>query len=135
MTRSAADVGLLDTSAVIDLGDLDAELLPRQLAVCAITMAELAAGPEAARDPLERAVRQDRLQRTEAAFDPLPFGIEAARAYVRIHAAVLAQGRQPRRRFADLLIAAVALAEDLPLITRNPHDFNGLSAVIEIVPV
>ena len=48
----------------------------------------------------------------------------ASRAYGRIHSAVLAQGGQPRRRFADLLIAAVALAEDLPLITRNPHDFK-----------
>jgi predicted nucleic acid-binding protein len=76
-------------------------------------------------DPAERARRQDRLQRTEAAFDPLPFGAEAARAYGLVHAAVVEQGRQPRRRFADLLIASIDVAEQLPLLTRNADNFLG----------
>jgi predicted nucleic acid-binding protein len=98
-------------------------------------MAELAAGPAATDDPGERARRQDRLQRAEAAFDPLPFEIEAARAYGRVYAAVLSHGRKPCRRLADLLIASTALAERLPLITRNSEGFARLSDLIEVVAV
>ena len=85
--------GILDTSVVIDLDQLEAHALPIEVAVTALTMAELAAGPHAATDSNERARRQDRLQRTEAAFDPLPFNAEAARAYGRIYAAVRSVGR------------------------------------------
>lgn len=134
-TSERLAVGLLDTSVVIELHRLRPEQLPAQVAVSAVTMAELAAGPSAAGDADERARRQDRLQRAEAAFDPLPFGVEAARAYGRVYAAVVATGRKPRGRFADLLIAAVALAEDLPLLTQNAVDFVGLEGLIEIVEV
>jgi predicted nucleic acid-binding protein len=126
---------LLDTSVIIDLDRITAEALPEQVAVSAVSMAELAAGPVAASDPAERARRQDRLQRAEAAFDPLPLDIEAARAYGRIYAAVVAHGRKPRRRLADLLIAAVAVANGLPLVTRNAADFVGLDDLLEIIEV
>jgi predicted nucleic acid-binding protein len=129
------DRGLLDTSVVVDLDLLDPDQLPREVAISMITLAELSAGPSATDDPQERARRQDRLQRTEATFDPLPFDLEAARAYGRVHAAVLDQGRKPRRRFADLLIASSALAEQLPLITRNAEDFIGLEGLLTIVEI
>lgn len=128
-------VALLDTSVVISLEELRAEDLPLEVAVSAITMAELAAGPAAALDPAERARRQDRLQRVEATFDPVPFGIEAARAYGRVYAAVVDAGRRPRRRFADLLIASVAVSEGLPLVTRNAGDFAGLEGLVTVVEV
>lgn len=83
------EAGLLDTSVVIDLDIIDADLLPLTVGVSAITMAELAAGPTATSDPAERARRQDRLQRAEAAFESIPFSAEAARAYGRVHAAVV----------------------------------------------
>lgn len=127
--------GLLDTSVVVDLDAVPAGLLPGQVAVCTITLAELAAGPAAADDPDERARRQDRLQRTEAGFDPLPFDTECARAYGRVYAATRAHGRSARRRLADLLIASVALANDLPVVTRNRADFDGLDGLIEIIEV
>lgn len=133
--RERLAVGLLDTAVVIDLQRLAPEQLPEQVAVSAVSMAELAAGPSAAADGDERARRQDRLQRAEAAFDPLPFGVEAARAYGRVYAAVRQAGRRPRGRFADLLIAAVALAEGLPLLTRNPVDFVGLEYLVDVVEV
>jgi len=128
--------GLIDTSVVIDLEQIDAAALPEELAVSAVTMAELAAGPHATADPAERARRQDRLQRAEATFEPLPVDSETARAYGRVYAAVTATGRKARgRRAIDLLIAATALATGLPLYTRNPDDFAGLSGMIEIVSV
>jgi len=106
------------------------------MTVSAITMAELAIGPHATADRAERARRQERLQRAEAAFDPLPFDVAAARAYGRIYAAVAVAGRKTRgRRALDLLIAATALAADLPVYTRNPDDFAGLSNLLEIVSV
>ena len=131
--RAAA--GLLDTSVVIDLDLIGPEELPLTVGVSAITMAELAAGPAASNDAAERARRQDRLQRAEATFEAIPFGSDAARAYGRVYAAVVAAGRQPRRRFADLLIAATAVAEGLPLVTRNPQDFEGLEELVDGIAV
>ena len=69
--------GVIDTSIVIDLEQIDPSRLPVELAVSSLTMAELAAGPHATNDADERARRQDRLQRAEAVFDPLPFDAEA----------------------------------------------------------
>ncbi len=128
--------GLLDTSVIIDLEDVPLDQLPIEVAVSAITMAELAAGPHATDDSHERARRQDRLQRTEAAFDPLPFDAECARAYGRIYAAVAAAGRKARgARAVDLLIAATASASDIPLYTRNPNDFESLEGLVQVVAV
>jgi predicted nucleic acid-binding protein len=128
--------GLLDTSVIIDLASLDVDALPIEAAISSITLAELAAGPHATDDPAERARRQDRVQRTEAQFDPIPFDMNAARAYGRIYAAVAAAGRKARGpRAVDLMIAAVALAQDLPLYTRNPKDLGGLKGLVDIVSV
>lgn len=99
-------------------------------------MAELAAGPHATPDADERARRQDRLQRAEAAFDPLPFDAEAARAYGRVFAAVAAGGRKARgARAVDLLIAAAALGAGLPLYTRNGDDFRALEGLVDVIEV
>ena len=128
--------GLIDTSVVIDLEVIEPGGLPVELAVSAVTMAELAAGPHATADPAERARRQDRLQRAEATFDPLPVDAAVARAYGRVYVAVGASGRKARgRRAVDLFIAATAVAAGLPLYTRNPDDFAGLSDLLEIVSV
>jgi predicted nucleic acid-binding protein len=126
--------GVLDTSVLIDMEMLDPSQLPVEVAISALTMAELAAGPHATSDPDERARRQDRLQRAEAAFYPLPFDIDAARAYGRVFSAAMATGRKARRaRAVDLLIAATALAAGLPLYTRNGDDFLALDDLVEVV--
>jgi hypothetical protein len=128
--------GIIDTSVVIDLERIAPESLPSSLAISAVTLAELAAGPHATADAAERARRQDRLQRTEATFESLPLDGSVARAYGRIYAAVRGAGRcaQGRRAF-DLLIAATALANELPLYTRNPDDFAGVGTLVEVVAV
>ncbi len=128
--------GLLDTSVLIDLETIDVTELPLEVAVSAISMAELAAGPHATADRDERARRQDRLQRAEAAFDPLPFDSDAARAYGRVFASVMAARRKARgARAVDLLIAATALSAKLPLYTRNGDDFRALHGLLDVVVV
>ena len=128
--------GLIDTSVVIDMERIDPTDLPIEIAISAITLAELAAGPHATTDPRERARRQDRLQRAEATFDPQPDDATGARAFGRIYAAVTAAGRKARgRRAFDLVIAATAVASNLPLYTRNPGDFAGLSELLDVVSI
>ena len=128
--------GLIDTSVVIDLERVRREDLPAELAISVLTLADLAAGPHAAADLAERARRQDRLQRTEALFDPLPVDAQVARAFGRVYAAVVAAGRKARgRRSVDLLIAATAVASQLTLYTRNPDDFAGLGQLVRVEAV
>jgi predicted nucleic acid-binding protein len=136
--------GLLDTSIVILRSGIDPAEQPAEMAITAITLAELSAGPHQVRrrseqsdydEHDERARRLDVLQRAESEFDPIPFDAEAARIYGRVTAAVIAAGRKPRRRIADLMIAAIAIAEDLPLFTTNPGDFTGLENLLAVVPV
>jgi predicted nucleic acid-binding protein len=76
------------------------------------------------------------LQRAEATFEPLPVDGDVARAYGRVYAAVASAGRKARgRRAVDLYIAATAVAANLPLYTRNPQDFPGLSGLLDVVAV
>lgn len=127
--------GLLDTSVIVDHDLLDAGVLPDESAISAITLAELAAGPHATGDEEERTRRQDRLQWAATTWDPLPFDVDAARAYARVFAAARATGRTSRTRIADLLIAATAVAYGLTLYTRNARDFGGLERVLTIIKV
>ena len=128
--------GLIDTSVVIDLERVAPEALPSELAVAAVSLAELAAGPHATADATERARRQERLQRAEATFDAIPFDVSAARAYGRLYAEIACGGRKTRgRRAIDLMVAATALAAELPLYTRNATDFSGLEALIDVTAV
>lgn len=128
--------GLLDTSVVIDWHRPEVSAaLPLEVAVSAITMAELAAGPHLAVNPLERSRRQARLQEVEATFAPLAFTASAARSYGQLVAAVAAAGSSHRARVADLLIAATAHAHDLPLYTRNGDDFVGVQEYVQVVAV
>ncbi len=135
MTGSARSRGLIDTNVVIHLGALDPAHLPDEMVMSAITLAELSAGPHHTTDPIERARRTSVLQHAEATFDPLPFDADAARAYGQVSAAVLAAGRAPRRRFADLMIASIAMANRLPLYTTNPDDFHGLDQLITVTAI
>ena len=116
--------GILDTSTVVLLERIDDPgSLPPEPLITAITLAELSVGPLVATDPGERAIRQLRLQQAESDFDPLPFDAAAARAYGRVAASLHRAGRKTGARSYDAMIAAVAVANDLPLFTCNPADF------------
>jgi predicted nucleic acid-binding protein len=127
--------GVLDTSVVIDHDQINAERLPDESAITAVTLAELAAGPHATEDKDERARRQDRLQWATGIWDPLPFDAESARMYGRMFAAARAAGQSSRARLADLLIASTAAAHELPLYTRNPSDFAALERIVKVVAI
>jgi predicted nucleic acid-binding protein len=132
----ALERGVIDTSVIIGLDSIDRESLPHHLAIAAITLAELAAGPHATTDPSERARRQQRLQLAEATFDPLPFDADCARAYGLIYAENARAGRKARgARAIDLLIAATALSAALPLYTANVADFTALSELLDVCAV
>lgn len=122
--------GILDTSTVILLPRLpNPDLLPGTPLITSVTLAELSVGPLIARTDSERAARQAHLQQAETDFDPLPLDAAAARAFGQVAAALRAAGRKRSARAYDALIAAIAIARDLPLYTVNPVDFEGIAAL------
>lgn len=129
--------GILDTSTVLVLEQLtDARTLPAEPLITTVTLAELSVGPLVAKEESERSARQSQLQQAEADFDPLPFDASAARAFGRVAASLRRAGRKPAARTYDAMIAATALANDLPIYTCNPTDFSGIDGLDLIaVPV
>jgi predicted nucleic acid-binding protein len=122
--------GILDTSAVIALARItDPAALPQEPLITAVTLAELSVGPLVARDEHERAARQAHLQQAEADFAPLPFDAAAARAFGRVAASLRQAGRKPAARAYDAMIAATAIANELPVYTCNPSDFTGITGL------
>jgi predicted nucleic acid-binding protein len=127
--------GILDTSTVIQLSLVsDPRSLPEEPLITAITLAELSVGPLVTDDPVMREVRQRHLQQAEADFRPLAFDDQAARAFGRVAASLRRSGRKPAARAYDALIAATALANDLPVFTTHPRDFEDIEGV-EVVTV
>jgi tRNA(fMet)-specific endonuclease VapC len=127
--------GILDTSTVILLPELDdPAALPDEPLITTITLAELSVGPLAAKDDAERAARQAQLQQAEADFVPLPFDAAAARAFGRVAASLRRKRRKPAARAYDALIAATAIANELPVYTANPADFRRVDG-LEVVAV
>ena len=127
---SEGRAGLLDTSTLILLSRLrDPSALPGRPLISSITLAELSVGPLVARTDSERAARLAHLQQAEADFDPLPFDADAARAFGRVAASLRRSGRKANARAYDAMIAAVALANELPLYTCNPDDFSAIDGL------
>jgi predicted nucleic acid-binding protein len=127
--------GVLDTCTYIDLDVLDPADLPAVPELTAITMAELQQGVAMAKDPAVRAARMEKLGAAVADFDPLPFDGDAAARYGTLVALAIAAGRDPRPRRMDLMIAAIASVQGLPLFTRNADDFKGLDGSLTVVAV
>jgi toxin FitB len=123
---------ILDTSVVIatDIAPLEGEL-----AISAITLAELHFGVLVAKQRKVRAERLRRLLVLQRTFDALPLDEAVAASYGQVAAAVVDAGRQPRARSMDLLIAATAHAHSARLYTRNADDFDGLDNLVDVVTV
>jgi tRNA(fMet)-specific endonuclease VapC len=127
--------GVLDTSTVLLLGKIpDAASLPVEPLITAVTLAELAVGPLVTSDEEERARRQAHLQQAEADFVPLPFDADAARAFGQVAASLRRSGRKAAARAYDAMIAATAVANDLPVYTCKPDDFSGIDG-LEVIAV
>jgi tRNA(fMet)-specific endonuclease VapC len=127
--------GVLDTSTVIMLSRItDPAALPVEPLITAVTLAELTVGPLVAATDSERAARQAHVQQAEADFDPLPFDAAAARAFGRVAASMHRAGHKPAARSYDAMIAATALAHQLPVYTCNPDDFVKVDD-LTVVPV
>lgn len=118
--------GMLDTNTLVLLELLDPDDLPAEPVISAITLGELSVGPLVADDDRERAARQARLQEVESVFEPLPFDAAAARAFGGVAAALRRSGRKPSARAFDALIAATAIANQLPLYTCDPRNYGGV---------
>jgi len=131
---TAHPVGVIDTNVIVLLGRLSTEHLPAEPVITAVTLAELSVGPLVATDERERSARQAHLQQAEADFDPLPFDAGAARAFGQVAASLRRAGRKTAARAYDAMIAATAIAHDLPLYTCNPADFAGIEG-LEVIAV
>ncbi|MBR7831345.1 type II toxin-antitoxin system VapC family toxin [Actinospica sp. MGRD01-02] len=128
-------IGLLDTRTLIDIEDIPDERLPIVSEVCAISMAELMMGVHMARDAADRSARITKLLTVGANFDPLPFGDKATNSFNALVGLTVAIGRNPKPRKNDLMIAATAVANGLPLYTANIDEFKGLESMLEVVEV
>jgi predicted nucleic acid-binding protein len=109
---------LLDTSVLIE-GQVDPE---EDVAISAISIAELHFGVLVAADDEARNTRLRRLAVIEDIFDPLPFDATIAREC----------GGQPRRRAFDLAIAATANVHEVPLLTLDASDFKLIKDLVDV---
>jgi toxin FitB len=123
---------ILDTSVVIAT---DVPALEGELAISAVTLAELHFGVLVAKRQEIRAERLRRLLLLQLKFDALPVDSAVAASYGQLAAAVVEAGRRPRARSMDLLIAATAHAHSARLYTRNAEDFVGLNDLVDVVKV
>lgn len=136
MSAKRREAGILDTNAVINLDQLRPEHLPLKPQITTVTLAELSTGPLTAESEAATAQRQTHLQMAEADFEPLPFDVAAARSFGRVSASLRRAGRKTKARAFDAMIAATALANDLPVYTCNPDDFGGIDGLeVIVVPV
>lgn len=119
---------LLDTSVLIE-GRIPAE---PEVAISVVSIAELHFGLLVATGEV-RSRRASRLGLIEARFgDPLPLDDLVAREWGRLKAVVRARGAKPRRRDADLAIAATANVHGATLLTHNTEDFKVISDLIAL---
>lgn len=126
---------LLDTSVVIDFPAAAVAEIADEVAVAAVTVAELHYGVAVAMDPLEQLRRRRRTQVVLDRFEVLSFDTAAAEYYGALAALVTQQGRDPRPRRMDLQIAATAASNGLIVVTRNLRDFSGLDPAVRVIGI
>jgi predicted nucleic acid-binding protein len=121
---------VLDTSVLIDASPLEPGI---EVSISAVSIAELHFGLLVASSDEARALRLARLGTIEARFpNPLPLDDRVARVLGQLKAAVASRGGRPRRRVADLAIAATAVANDAVLVTANAKDLQIVDDLVEL---
>ena len=133
MTSDEPRRALLDTSVLIDFPGVQVAQVADEVAVSAVTIAELHYGVAAATDPLTQMARPRRVPATLDRFEVLSFDVSAAEYYGALAGLVRRRGRDSRPRRMDLQIAATAARHGLTLLTRNGSDFTGLESALAVV--
>jgi predicted nucleic acid-binding protein len=118
---------VLDTSVLIAATPVPERF---EAAISSVSIAELHFGLLVADDD-SRPTRAARLGWIESHFTPLPVDDLVAREWGRLQAAVAARGGQPRRRAADLAIAATANVHHAKLLTHNLRDFTIIKDLVD----
>jgi toxin FitB len=121
---------VLDTSVLIGGGW--SAMPEAEPAISAVSIAELHFGLLIAEGET-RAMRANRLGLIEARFpEPLPLDDRVARVMGELQAAVALRGAQPRKRMADLAIAATARVHSAVLLTANAKDFKLIQDLVAV---
>ena len=120
---------VLDTSILIAN---DVPPIGGEVAISAVSLAELHFGLLVATTAQQRAQRLQRLIAVERKFEPLPVDAGVARSYGQLAAAVRAYGCKPQPRALDLMIAATAHANNARLVTRNADDLRGIEHLLGV---
>lgn len=97
---------------------------PTDIALCAVALAELRYGAEASADPPKEHAKVDAFAMQ---FISLPFNDVAARLFGEIRHALASVG-MPIGPY-DTMIAAIALAHDLTLVTNNTNEFGRVTGL------
>ena len=114
---------VLDTSVLIARESgrrLAVDSLPDQTTICVVTIGELHAGVLAAADTATRARHLSTLGAISVV-EALPVTAEAARRWAELRVRLTELGR--RAKINDLWIAAVALANNMDIVTQD-DDFD-----------
>ena len=115
---------ILDTSVLVAS---DADLSGLACQISSVSYAELHFGVHAAPDDSARLLRQHRLTLIQSVYGHgIAFTDDTAHHYGLLCGRLRAQGRSPRGRAMDVMIAATALALGVPLVTRNTNDVDQL---------
>lgn len=120
---------ILDTSVLIDNPDVPGV---SQAAISTISLAELYFGALTAADADERMRRVAQLGFIESNFQAIPLDEEIGRTLGQLQAAVSERGANPRKRTADLAIAATAIVREAVLFTRNYKDFKLVADLVDV---
>jgi predicted nucleic acid-binding protein len=115
---------ILDTSVLVAS---NADLSGLVCQISSVSYAELHFGVHGAPDDGARLSRQHRLTMIQSVYGHgIAFTDDTAHHYGLLCGRLRAQGRSPRGRAMDVMIAATALTLGVPLVTRNTNDVDRL---------
>jgi predicted nucleic acid-binding protein len=128
--HAGAITALADTSVFIavEQSRSRSDQPPERISVSVITIGELRLGVLAATDASARALRLETLTRAEA-LEPIPIDTEVAHTWAALRIALRDGGK--RMPLNDSWIAAIALANHLPVVTQD-DDYDGIPGLVVI---